>query len=245
MTAGEITCDTLFAGALFCSQPRHGYRFSLDALLLAHFCKPRPGDRVLDLGAGCGVVSLILAYRHPQLDLTCLEMQARLAALARRNIEQNQFGGRMRLVRGDLRLIRELLPVAGFDLVVTNPPYFPVASGRLNPNEEQAMARHELGAALPDVVRAAAFALPVKGRLALIYPARRAEAMFAVLRQHRLAPKRLRLVHPYPDAGATHILLEAVKGGGEGLSVAPPLYLRLAPGGEYSPELAGIFSGHC
>ena len=240
MTAGEITCDTLFNGALSCSQHRHGYRFSLDAILLAHFCKPQPRDLVLDLGAGCGVVSLILAYRHPHLDLTCLEIQGPLAALARRNIEQNQLGSRMRLVMGDLRLIRELLPVGGFDLVVANPPYFPVTCGRLNPDEEQAVARHELCAALPDVVGAAAFALRVKGRLALIYPARRAEAMFAALRQHQLTPKRLRLVHPHPGAGATHMLLEAVKGGGEELSVPPPLYVRLTPGGEYSPELTSF-----
>ena len=70
-----LTDDTLFNGRLVCRQHRNGYRFSLDAVLLAHFCQPASRDKVLDLGCGCGVIGLVLCYRHPEVQVTGLELQ--------------------------------------------------------------------------------------------------------------------------------------------------------------------------
>ncbi len=241
MSAG-ITQDTLFAGRISCAQSRDGYRFSIDAVLLAHFAAPRPQDRVLDLGAGCGVVSLILSFRHPAISLTCLELQPAMAALIRVNIAENALDHRIRLVEGDLRRIKTLVPVGGFDLIVCNPPYYPLGRGQRNPNNEQAAARHELTAGLPDIASAAAFAVRTKGRLAIIYPAARGAALMAALRAERLEPKRLQPVYPYPGADATLLLVEAMKGGGEELTIMPPLYIHERPDGEYTPEVAACYS---
>lgn len=241
MSAG-ITEDTLFAGRLSCVQSRDGYRFSIDAVLLAHFAAPRPQDRVLDLGAGCGVVSLILSFRHPAISLTCLELQPSLAQLIRLNIERNGLDDRIRLVEGDLRRIKTLVPVGGFDLIVCNPPYYPLGRGQRNPNSEQAAARHELTAVLPEIVAAAVFAVRTKGRLAIIYPAARSASLMAVLRAQGLEPKRLRPVYPYPGADATLLLVEAMKGGGEELTIMPPLYIHDRPDGEYTPTVAAYYS---
>ena len=233
--------DTLFAGKLYCSQSLEGYRFSIDAVLLAHFAKPRSHDQVLDLGAGCGVISLILAYRHPSIVLTCLEIQDSLSALVAYNICQNGLTDRMRLVTGDLRYVNELLEVGVFDLVVCNPPYYRLGSGHQNPNDEQAVARHELKAGLQDIIKAAAFALRTKGRMVVIYPAARGAALLATLRQHQLEPKRLQVAHPYPGAEGVLFLVEAVKGGGEELTVLPPLYVYDHLGGDYSPAVAAFY----
>ena len=188
MVATALSHDTLFAGKLTCVQSLSGYRFSIDAVLLAHFATPRYQDRVLDLGAGCGVISLILAYRHPSIDLTCLEIQDSLSKLLAHNISQNGLADRMRLVTGDLRQVKEMLPVGAFDLVVCNPPYYSLGRGQQNPNDEQAVARHELKAGLADIAEAAAFALRTKGRLVMIYPAARGAALLAALRQRQLEP---------------------------------------------------------
>ena len=241
MTTSTLSHDTLFDGQITCTQSRQGYRFSIDAVLLAHFVSPRRQDRVLDLGAGCGVVSLILAYRHPAISLTCLEIQDSLLDLIRANIAQNGLADRMQSVAGDLRHMHGLLPAGGFDLVVCNPPYYAVGSGQRNPNDEQAVARHELKADLADILRAAAFALRTKGRLALIYPATRGAALIAALRQFHLEPKRLQAVHPYPGAAASLLLVEAVNRGGEELAVLPPLYVHDEPAGDYSPALAAFY----
>jgi tRNA1Val (adenine37-N6)-methyltransferase len=241
MVEPDLSHDTLFDGKLTCTQSRAGYRFSIDAVLLAHFAAPRRSDRVLDLGAGCGVVSLILAYRHPAITLTCLEIQDSLIDLIRFNIEQNDLADRLRLLAGDLRHIKGLVQAGAFDLIVCNPPYYRVGTGVQNPNAEQAGARHELTAELPDVVRAAAFALRTKGRLVMIYPAARGAALIATLRQHRLEPKRLQAVYPYPGADASLLLLEAIKCGGEELTLLPPLYIYDRPDGEYSPPVEAFY----
>lgn len=241
MVVPALSHDTLFDGKLFCSQSLSGYRFSIDAVLLAHFLTPRPADQVLDLGAGCGVISLILAYRHPSIALTCLEIQDSLAALISHNIKQNGFTGRISLLRGDLRSANAMLAAGSFDSVICNPPYYASGSGRQSPNNEQAVARHELEACLPDIAKAAAYALRTKGRLLMIYPAARGVALLLTLRHYRLEPKRLQVVHPYPGAAGGLLLLEAVKSGGEELTVLPPLYVYDSPGGEYSQTVAAFY----
>lgn len=232
------TLDTLFDGKLICAQSQGGYRFSIDAVLLAHFAAPRRHERILDLGAGCGVVSLILACRYPDVTLTCLEIQESLVQLIRHNICENSLGGRLQVVFGDLCSIDRLVDADGHDLVVCNPPYYRVNTGRHNMNEEQAVARHEIKARLDDVVRAAAFALRTKGRLVMIYPASRIASLLSALKCNRLEPKRLRAVYSYPGTEASLCLIEAVKGGGDGLALMSPLYLYDYPGSDYSPEVA-------
>jgi len=147
----------------------------------------------------------------------------------------------MRLVTGDLRSANELLEVGAFDMVVCNPPYYGLGRGQQNPKDEQAVARHELKAGLPDIVKAAAFALRTKGRLVVVYPAARGAALLAALKQRQLEPKRLQAVYPHPGAEGTLLLVEAVKGGGEELTVLPPLYVYDRPGGDYSPEVAAFY----
>ncbi|MBU4151747.1 MAG: tRNA1(Val) (adenine(37)-N6)-methyltransferase [Proteobacteria bacterium] len=229
--------DTLFDGKLICAQSRSGYRFSIDAVLLAHFVTPRRHDRILDLGAGCGVISLILASRYPDVTLTCLEIQESLVQLIHYNIHENTLGDRLQVVTGDLCSITGLVPAGEHDLVVCNPPYYRADTGRQNLNQEQAVARHEIKARLDDVVQAAAFAIKTKGRLAMIYPASRITSLLSTLKHNRLEPKRLRVVYSYPGVDATLCLVEAVKCGGDELVLLPPLYIYDQPGGDYTPEV--------
>ncbi|MEW6220362.1 MAG: methyltransferase [Thermodesulfobacteriota bacterium] len=242
LDAEGISADRLFGGQLICRQPRRGYRFSVDAVLLAHFCQPRRRDRILDLGAGCGVVSLILARRWPEVQLLALELQPELADLAAANAAANGFALRLAVRCGDLAAIRQLVPAGAFDLVVTNPPYRRLGSGRRNPVPGQETARHETEASLAAVLTAGRHALRTRGRLALIYPAERLAGLLAGLVAQRLAPKRLRTVHSHPGGEGRLVLVEAVKEGGEGLRVLPPLVIRDRPGGAYSPEVAACYA---
>jgi len=99
----EYTEDTLFDGRIRCLQHRRGYRFSVDAVLLGNFIQPRPGDRILDLGCGCAIIPLILAYRWPKVSITGLEIQPALAALANKNVGLNNWQERIEIVPGDLK----------------------------------------------------------------------------------------------------------------------------------------------
>ena len=238
-----ISADTLFNGRLICRQPRRGYRFSVDAVLLANFARPQAGSRVLDLGAGCGVISLIMAWRSPDIAITALELQPSLFELCRSNIERNRLVSRIRSIQGDLRRPDSLLKAASFDLVVCNPPYYKVGSGRINPASEQAAARHEITADINQCVQAAAWALRSHGRTAFIFPAQRGAALLAALHRHRLEAKRLQVVYSFPGADGRLLMVEAVKGGGEELRILPPFYIyKAADNRQYSPEMTAFFA---
>ncbi len=225
-----LTEDRLFNGQIICRQHRHGYRFSIDAVLLAQFCRPTAQDSVLDLGCGCGVIGLMLCHRFPELRLTGLELQPALAELARNNVMANQWQERFAILQGDLRRMKEIVAPESFDLVVSNPPYHQPGRGRINQTEERALARHELTAAPDSVLAAAAFAVKNRGTVCCIYPARRLAPVLAVMQLHRLTPKRLQPVHSCPqDEEARLVLLEAVKNGGQGLRILPPLFIAASP----------------
>lgn len=235
------TDDSLFNGRIRCLQHRRGYRFSLDAVLLAHFITTRPGVEILDLGCGSGIVALILAYRHPSSRLTGLELQPALVKLARENVALNNWQERIRIVEGDLRRIDQVIEAEQFDCLVSNPPYRREGTGRLNSEAEKLLARHEITADVASVVSSAAWALKKKGRGAFIYPASRGATLLYELKKQGLEPKRLQAVYSYPASPAALILVEAVKGGGEELAVLPPFHVYQAPGGEFSAEMAAYY----
>lgn len=241
LPARELTDDTLFAGRLSCRQHRDGYRFSVDAVLLAHFFTPRPTEAILDLGCGCGVIPLILAYRWPKVRLTGLELQPQLAALARLNAVDNNLTERINIVEGDLRAIAALFTPGQFQRLVCNPPFYRSAAARLNLDPERRMARHEVAADLAEVVKAAGGLLHKGGRADLVYPAERAAALLATLRGVGLEPKRLQVVHSFPGGPGKLVLVEALKGGGEELEVLPPFFIYREQGGGYSPEMARCY----
>lgn len=237
MADRTVTGDSLFDGRLQCRQHLKGYRFSLDAVLLANFIRPGSADRVLDLGAGCGVISLILAFKWPEVSLTALEIQEGLVTLALENVKLNRFQDRIKLIRGDLRRIKKMLAPGSFDWVVCNPPYGKIGSGRLNLSDEAVIARHEIHADLSDIARAVSFTLRTRGRAALIYPACRAASLIHRIKEQNLEPKRLQVVYSYPRSVGKLVLVEVVKGGGEELRIEEPFYVYRKKGGEYSEEM--------
>jgi len=237
----RTTKDTLFDGDLHCDQYENGYRFSLDPVLLGHFVQPKPGQQFLDLGAGCGIISLILCYRWPEIHLTALELQPRLSSLIEHNLQQNRFAERIKTLCGDLRKIDTLCGPESFDQIVCNPPYGSIGSGRRNPNDEQAIARHEIQCGLDDVVKAISFCLKNRGRITMIYPVERAAGLIHALKARRLEPKRMQIVYSSPGSAGKLVLIEAVKNGGEELAILPPFYVYTQQEGEYTPEMAKLY----
>lgn len=235
----DETLDELFRGELRVLQKRRGYRFSMDAVLLAAFARVRPGERVADLGAGCGIVGLILAKRTPLRELVALEVQPELADLAERNVRLNGLEGRVRVVRGDWRRPQGALDPQGFDVVVSNPPYH-LPHRRAGPPSQRLLARHQLLGGLDELARACRWALREGGRAYLIWRAERAVDLLEALRTAGLEPKRLRAVHGRPSREAKLLLLEARRGGGVGMRWEPPLFLQEETG-QPSAELLEIY----
>ncbi|MDX1775072.1 MAG: tRNA1(Val) (adenine(37)-N6)-methyltransferase [Desulfobulbales bacterium] len=224
-----------------CIQHRTGYRFSIDAVLLGNFVRPRPGEKILDLGCGCGVIPLILAYRTPNIRITGLEIQPELAGLAQRNAALNGWQDRIEIITGDLREIGACVEPGSFDVVVSNPPYRKPGSGRINPATEQALARHEQTADLASVVKAACWSVRKRGRAVFIYPASRGAAVITELTNSGLEPKKILAIFSYPGAAASLLIIEAVKSGGEELTMLPPFYIYEKKCGSYSKEMMAFY----
>ncbi len=232
------TLDALKKWDLKVLQGAKGYRFSIDSLLLASLAHPPHRGRVLDLGTGCGILGLILARRYPGIAVTGIEIQPQLAERARKNIALNGLENRMEILEGSYSHIEGLLPEASYQYVITNPPYRKMGTGRLNPLEEKAVARHEMYGGLDALLRAVHYALVPKGKLGIIFTATRTVDLLHLCRLHSVEPKRIRLIHPYPGHEAQSIFLEGVKGGKEGeVRVEPPLFIYSSPGA-YTPEVA-------
>ncbi len=240
MGQDEETSDSLFQGQIKVIQRKSGYRFSIDAVILAHFPALKERDVVLDLGCGCGVVSLIIAHRMPHVALYGIELQTELFELAVRNVALNGFEERITIRRGDLKEPENSFPASCADWVVCNPPYGRSSSGRYNSADEKALARHEIAASLPDIVKATRYFLKPHGRAAFIYPARRAAALISTMRQMRLEPKRLQIVYSRPGSKGAFVLIEAIKDGGEELLILPPFFIYHGPR-EYSQEMRRLY----
>lgn len=234
------TLDTVFQGRLKIIQPEKGYRFSIDAVLLVGLTRIRQRDRVVDLGTGCGVIPLLLAYQHAIDHITGVEIQESLVSIARRNVLINELSHLITIVQTDLKKMNAAMVGGSVDLVVSNPPYGKLRSGRLNPNAKKAIARHELLANVGDVVRAAAQLLPQKGRLALIYPARRLPNLLKEVCLNGFAPKRLTVIHSTLESEAKLVHLESIKGGGEELRLSKPFAIYRKDG-EYADEMKAIY----
>jgi len=238
----ELTENTLYNGKLICCQYRDGYRFSVDAVLVAHFCRLKGGAHVLDLGCGSGIIGLQLAYLHPGIALTGLEIQEDLVALARKNVNRNQLNNRIEIVEADVCSIGKILAAESFDLVVCNPPYRKFGSGRINLGDQAAIARHELKADLADMLDGAAYSVKNRGAVVLVYPAVRFAHLAAVLAEKKLAMKRFQPVYSYPeDSQARLVLVEAVKNGGEECRILPPFYIYSEKNGAYSQEMQRMY----
>jgi tRNA1Val (adenine37-N6)-methyltransferase len=225
-----LTRDALFNGDLLLHQHKDGYRFSLDAVLLAGLTHVAESDRIIDLGTGCGVVLLILAHRKRGQEWVGVEIQPELVELAHKNVNCNGWAARISIVTMDYREVASHLLPGTFDLVVSNPPYRRLSSGRINPNRQRALARHELMASVDDVCAAAKFLLPTGGRLAVVYPATRLAHLLAAAGRHGFAAKRLTVIHSRERSPASLVHLECRKAGGEELHIEPPLHIYQADG---------------
>ncbi len=234
------TLDDLGCSGVKIIQAKDGYRFSLDPFLLAGFaCLRGSSGTIVDLGCGNGVLPLLAASWSEAERIAGIECQPAMVGRARRSVALNGFDDRVAILAGRVQEVPQLLPVQNADLVLANPPFRPPRSGRIAPDDERAMARHELAGGLDDFVRAAAFLLKNGGRFCLIHLAERLADLLMSLRQAAIEPKRLRLVHSRRHEPAKLVLVEGRRAGRPGLVVEPPLVVYEGEG--YSAEVLACY----
>ena len=214
--------------------------FGMDAVLLSGFARVKPGERVLDLGTGTGIIPILLRGKTEGRDFTGLEIQEESADMARRSVAYNCLEESISIVTGDIKEAAALFGAASFDVVTCNPPYMIGNHGLVNPEEPKAAARHELFCTLKDVVRQTARVLKPGGRFYPVHRPFRLAEILALLVQYRLEPKRMRLVYPFVDKEPNMVLLEALSGGKSRITVEKPLIVYKEQG-VYTDEIYDIY----
>jgi tRNA1Val (adenine37-N6)-methyltransferase len=235
----DETLDTFYRGKIRVLQKKKGYRFSVDAPLLADFVRTGAGDEILELGTGCGVISLLLSLK-PFGRITALEIQPGLADLARRNVALNGLEERITVIEEDWRTFR---PGRKYDVIFSNPPYIRGGTGFPSQTAEKNVARHEVHGRIADVMETAADLLAPDGRACFVFPEKRRQDFLDAAAGRGFGLRRFRAVHPRHGEPSNLFLAEiGLSHGAETGEILPPLVLFGAEG-RYTDEAEEIFSG--
>ncbi len=232
MTDDHLAARQLFPRGL--RQPADGFRFSMDALLLASFVQPGKWSTALDIGTGCGVVALALLLRHgAEKQVSAVDLLPEMLQAARENARLLDLEPNLHIIDLDIRdteALRAAIAPQSLDIALANPPYRATGRGRLSATPLRTTARFETSADLDDFCAAAAYSLKNRGRFHLVYLAERLPEAFRALAAHGLEPKRLRPVQSKEGQGPHLLLLEARKQGRPGMIFEPPLILYQGAG---------------
>lgn len=231
--------DELWPGGPRFLQREDSFRLSTDSVLLHSFTAPIRARKILDIGCGAGVLTVLLSHSRPEAKVAGIDIQHDSAALSRANLEANGFEGEA-VMEGDINNFREIYQPGFFDLVVSNPPYFPVKSGFNAPLDSRAIARDERCLNLDQLCTAAKYLCRWGGAFALVHRPERLSEIFCALAKHGLEPKRLRMVQYKEGSAPNLVLIEARRGGKPGLSIEAPLIL-CTPDGSETEEVRKIY----
>lgn len=212
----------------------------MDAVLLSGFAKVKPGESVLDLGTGTGIIPILLEAKTEGKHFTGLEIQEESADMALRSVKLNHLEDKINIVTGDIKEASKLFGLSSFHVVTCNPPYMTSNHGLTNPDMPKAIARHEIKCSLEDVVRETAKLLTSRGRFYMVHRPFRLAEIFGMLLSYKLEPKRMKMVHPFIDKEPNMVLIEAVKGGNSRITVEAPLIVYKEPN-VYTDEIYDIY----
>ena len=232
------TLDDLMCG-LSVIQPKAGFRFSIDAVLLAHFADVKKGDMAVDFCSGSGVVAFLVMAHHKPEKVLCVDIQPHFCELIKRSVAYNGLVGKVEAVCGDVEKAYDFLGYENVDVITCNPPYLKTDTGKMSGSESLNIARREMKMTLDGAVKSASKVLKNKGRFAVVHLAERADELFCLMEQYSLRVKRARLVQPRQNEVPNLILAEGVKNASPGVKWLPSL--NIYDNGEYSKEIKEIY----
>ncbi len=235
----EVTKDDLQNGQ-YIYQPKAGFRFGIDAVILSDFCNIKKGERVLDMGTGTGIIPILLAAKSKGEHFTGIEIQKKYVTVARESVRLNKLEDRIDILNGDICNAADIIKKENINTIVCNPPYMIAQHGLRNDTDEKFIARHEVFCKFEDIAREASKILSPKGRICIIHRPFRLAELFQTLKQYKLEPKRMRLVHSFLDKEPQMVMIEAFKDGNSGIKIERPLIIY-SENGKYTKEIEDIY----
>lgn len=223
-------------------QKKDGFCFGIDSVLLSDFAKDiKKESKVIDLGTGTGILSILLCAKTNLSTIVGVEVQEEMANMAERSSMLNNLQDKFKIINSDIKNLQDKLPENNFDAIIMNPPYMELNTGKINLNEKKLISRHEVSASLEDFINVSKKLLKDKGSIYMVHRPNRLIDVCSLLRKYKLEPKILRLVYPKEESEANLFLIKAVKNGGKFLKVYKPLYVY-KNNGEYTDEILKIYN---
>lgn len=204
-------------------QNKLGYCFTSDSVILANFIKCKPEDKVLEIGTGSGVISILVSHKNNNANIIAVEIQKSLSELARRNVELNKKQDLIKIVNQDINDFCNENNLSSYDVVFSNPPYYDIKSVIVGGNEEKQICRYEKKMNLKQLVSISNKLLKNKGKFYIVYPANRVADLVYELRLNMLEPKLMFFTQPSISSSPVLVLVMAVKNANPGLKVLPTL----------------------
>lgn len=241
--------ELLLPGERLDDLQRNGYKiiqnpqkfcFGMDAVLLSGFAKVKPGETVIDLGTGTGIIPILLEAKSRGQYFVGLEIQEESADMAARSVAYNGLENKISIQVGDIKDAAKQFGASSFDVVTSNPPYMTKNHGLVNDGDAKTIARHEILCDLEDVIFSTAKLLKPGGRCYFVHRPFRLVEILSLMSQYKIEPKRMQLVYPYVDKEPNMVLIEGLRGGKSRLTVEKPLIVYKEPG-VYMPEIYDIY----
>ncbi len=235
--------DQLFSTDVKIIQNKDVFSYSIDSVLLSRFPRIPTKGLIVDLCSGNGAVGLFASTRT-KAPIIEVELQKRLADMAKRSIELNQLHNQVTMINDDLKNLLNHVPRSGVDLILCNPPYFKATeTSKKNLSEHYLLARHEITTNLEEICQVARHSLKSNGRLAMVHRPDRFLDIIDTMRTYNLAPKRIQFIYPKMGKDANMLLIEAIKDGStDGMKILPPLFVH-KDSGDYTDEIFEIYFG--
>lgn len=222
-------------------QNKDGFCFGVDSVLLSDYAKKiKNNAKVIDIGTGTGIVSLLLCKKTNLSKIIGIEIQEDVAEMANRSIKLNNLEDKFEVININIKNVLETLNPYSFDAIVTNPPYKKLDTGVKSFDRKQLISRHEVECTLEDIIEKSSKLLKDLGEFYMVHRAERLVDIMCLLRKYKLEPKNIRFVHSKSNEKPSLILVRAVRGAKEFLKIDKPLVIY-KENGEYTDEILEIY----
>lgn len=237
----EVIDDLEFKG-LKIIQNNDWFKYGIDSVVLSDFAKKiKNNSKVLDIGTGTGIVSILLSKKCECKEIVGIEVQEDVADMAKRSVTLNNLEDKIKIINDNILNIDKYYPKEYFDYIVTNPPYQKNNSGLKNENEKQLISRHEILCSLEDIIINSFKMLKDRGELYLIHRPERLVDILYSMRKNKIEPKEIRFVHPKSKQKPNLVLIKGVKYSREFLKILDPLVVY-DDNGNYTDEILNIYN---
>lgn len=223
-------------------QNKDGFCFGIDAVLLSDFARNiKKNSKVIDLGTGTGIISILLCGKTELKEIIGVEVQKEVYDMACRSAKLNNLEDRFKVINANILNLDNILENNSFDVIVTNPPYKKQNTGVINEDEKKLISRHEILADLEDFIRVSSRLLKYRGEFYMIHRPERLADIFCLMRNYKIEPKEVRLIFSNNNSAPKMVMIKGVKNGGEYLKFRENLYIYTDEG-TYTDEILKIYN---